>query len=189
MNDITLKFNEVDYTFPFVFVQGTGSGTFLFGLENDSRKVSIKDFFISKFPVTQILWKCLMNDNPSHLKNDNKPVTNVSYNEIVSDEGFLKKLNKQFRQPNSQQFRLPTETEWEYAARGGIYWTDLFIFSGSDDISEVGWYKHNSDNESKMVGQKEPNQLGVCDMCGNVWEWCLDYLQIDTNKIAVDGSS
>ena len=196
MHDIILRFDEINYTFPLVFVKGTGKGAFLFGLENDQLRVSIKDFFISRYPVTQILWKHIMGNNPANAVNDNKPVENVSYNEIVSEQGFLQKIstilkdeiNNQPGQTQLVQFRLPTETEWEYAARGGIYWGDYFIYSGSDNIDEVGWYKHNSGNESKIVGQKNPNQLGIYDMCGNIWEWCQDYFQRDTKKIPLDGS-
>lgn len=85
MHDIILRFDEINYTFPLVFVQGTGNGAFLFGLENDQLRVGIKDFFISRYPVTQILRKHIIDNNPANAVNDNKPVENVSYNEIVSE--------------------------------------------------------------------------------------------------------
>jgi formylglycine-generating enzyme required for sulfatase activity len=197
MEEILLKFDEINYTFPFVFVQGTAGGHFPFGLENDQKKVAIKDFFISKYLVTQILWEHIMGNNPAYSRGNNKPVENVSYDDILSDHSFLQKINaekikgaiiKQNGKTDSVQFRLPTETEWEYAARGGIYWGEYFIYSGSDNIDEVAWYKRNSMDETKEVGLKKPNQLGIYDMSGNLWEWCLDYFQPDTRKIPLDGS-
>jgi len=197
MEEIVLKFDEINYTFPFVFVQGTAGGHFPFGLENDQKKVAIKDFFISKYLVTQILWEHIMGNNPAYSRGNNKPVENVSYDDILSDHSFLQKINaekikgaiiKQNGKTDSVQFRLPTETEWEYAARGGIYWGEYFIYSGSDNIDEVAWYKRNSMDETKEVGLKKPNQLGIYDMSGNLWEWCLDYFQPDTRKIPLDGS-
>ncbi len=196
MEEIKLRFNEMDYIFPLVFVKGTGERHSLFGLENDLLKIRIRDFFISKFPVTQFLWKQVMGINPALSKDDNKPVENVSYNDLVADQGFFKKINaklkeqvsRQFAQPDSVHFRLPTETEWEYAARGGIYWGDYFIYSGGDNIDEVGWCRRNGGDESKVVGMKKPNQLGIYDMSGNVWEWCLDYYHEDTAKIPLEGS-
>ncbi len=197
MDDVILKLDKINYNFPFIFVEGTGKEYFLFGLENERLKIAVKDFFISKFPVTQVLWEYIMGYNPSHFADKDKPVEGVSYNDIVKNDGFLQRINastlkeeitKQFKEAHSVQFRLPSETEWEYAARGGINWTDYFVYSGSNNIDEVGWYKRNSQNESKPVGQKKPNQLGICDMCGNLWEWCHDYFQRDINKIPNDGS-
>ena len=196
MHDVELQFDEINYTFPLVFVQGTGQNRFLFGLENDQLKVGMNDFFISRYPVTQILWNYIMGHNPSHSVGNNKPVETVSYIDIVSERGFLQKMNnwliehemgRQISSADPIEFRLPSETEWEYAARGGVYWGDYFIYSGSDNIDEVGWYKRNSNNESEVVGLKKGNQLGIHDMCGNVWEWCLDYFHSDTKKIPLDG--
>src|SRR5215470_12029881 len=114
MHDIIIKLDEINYIFPLVFVQGTGNRAFLFGLENDQLRVSIKDFFISRYPVTQILWQHIMGGNPAHAVNDNKPVENVSYNEIIAEHGFLQKIsailkdeiNDQPGQSHPVQFRL-----------------------------------------------------------------------------------
>src|SRR5919197_2183445 len=150
MNNVNLKFPDINYTFPMVFVEGTKNKTFLFGTENDKKEIAIKDFFISAFPVTQILWEYIMGNNPSHFKEYNRPVENVSYYDIVNENGFLEKIktsdiketiSKQFEGNASFQFRLPSETEWKYDARGGIHWKDNFMHSGSNNIDEVTWYK------------------------------------------------
>ena len=197
MDNIELKFEKINYIFPMVFIKGTNAKGFLFGAGSDAHEISIKDFFISKFTVTQILYEHIMGFNPAHNKGNNIPVECVSYDDIVMKNGFLEKLNtntiineisQQFASISSLQFRLPSETEWEYAAKGGIHWTDGFIYSGSNNIDDVAWYKDNSLDESEPVGQKKSNQLGIYDMSGNVWEWCLDYFHRDTNKIPKDGS-
>jgi formylglycine-generating enzyme required for sulfatase activity len=187
MDNFELTFPQISYTFPFVFVQGNPGQPYRFGLENNQLKVTVNSFFISKYPVTQILWKHIMGDDPAFAKGDNRPVENVSYNEIVQEGGFLQRLQA-LAPPVTGAYRLPTETEWEYAARGGIYWGNYFVYSGSDNIEEVGWYLRNSNNQTKPVGLKSPNQLGLYDMSGNVWEWCLDWFHHDIRKIPLDGS-
>ena len=196
MNDIELKFEKINYTFPLIFVRGTGDKSFLFGTGSDAQEISVKDFFISKFTVTQILYEHIMGVNSANNKGSNIPVECVSYDDIVNENGFLEKINSnsvkeqisgQFESISSLQFRLPSETEWEYAAKGGMNWRDGFIYSGSNNIDEVAWYKDNSFDESEAVGQKNPNQLGIYDMSGNIWEWCQDYFHRDMSKIPKDG--
>ena len=190
MHDIILKLDEINYTFSFAFVKGTGNETFDFGFGNENHiKVAVNDFYISKFVVTQKLWQCIMSYNPSRVKNEDKPVTDVSYKNIVSGNGFIACLNKKFPLLNNCLYRLPSETEWEYAARGGKHWKDLFTYSGSNDINEVAWYDKNSNNKLQPSGKKKSNQLDIYDMSGNIWEWCADYFQRDINKIPLDGSA
>jgi formylglycine-generating enzyme len=208
MTDFELYFPETDYRFPMVFVKGTGNGTYLFGTE-DKISIVIKDFYISKYPVTQRLWENIIGHNPSHFIGVNRPVETVSFSDITRNNGFLDKLNSSrgssYKLNSDTVFRLPSETEWEYAARGGTHWTDGFIFSGSDDSNSVAWYEQNSGKyfepgiltklkntekgtETHDVGLKLPNQLGIHDMCGNVWEWCQDYFHSDIQEIPKDGS-
>jgi formylglycine-generating enzyme len=141
-----------------------------FDREKPAHKVKISDFFITKYPVTQALWKDVMNnENPSHFKGDDLPVENVSYDDIT--QKFLPALQKMTNLP----FRLPTEAEWEYAARGGIYHEDAYKYAGSDRLKDVAWYDKNSEGQTKPVGLKQANQLGIHDLSGNVFEWCNDW--------------
>ena len=136
-------------------------------LLNTTPVILTKDYFIGETEVTQELWEAVMNENPSfHQGNKLLPVENITWNDCQT---FLEKLN----QLTGKNFRLPTECEWEYAARGGNP-VEPYFYSGSDNLDEVAWYKDNSGGESHAVALKKSNQLGVFDMTGNVFEWCQD---------------
>ena len=141
-------------------------GTFTMGTIS-AHKVTLSSFSIGKFEVTQEEWKAVMGNNPSVFESAKLPVERVSWEEC---QEFIRKLNEL----TGKQFRLPTEAEWEFAARGGTK-SKGYENSGSNDIDAVAWYESNSNSKTHEVGTKAPNELGLYDMSGNVREWCQDW--------------
>ena len=137
--------------------------------ENPVHKVNLSPFYISRYEITQEEWETVMGNNPSFFKGEKLPVENVRWSDC---KAFIEKLNLM----TGKRFRLPTEAEWEYAARSGKYnQTCRYKYSGNFDIDKVAWYNKNSGKTTHPVGQKSPNKLGLYDMSGNVSEWCEDF--------------
>lgn len=170
----------------FVYVK---PGTFEMGSDSDKaspdeqpvHEVKISgEFWIGKFPVTQKEYEELMGMNPSSSDGVDHPVEQVSWHDAVD---FCEKLTAREREagrlPEGYVYRLPTEAEWEYAARGGQQSKD-YIYAGSDNVDVVAWHRGNREGRrTHQVGRKKPNELGICDMSGNVYEWCYDWYDFD----------
>ena len=152
--------------------------------------VNINDFYMGKYVVTQEQWQLIMgaaitqlhnekgNKYPIYGAGDNYPMYYVSWDDA---QEFISRLNK----ATGKKYRLPTEEEWEYAARGGNK-SQGYKYSGSNNKNAVAWHKGNSQNTSHPVGKKQPNELGIYDMSGNVWEWCHNWKGV--NLVARGGS-
>ena len=168
---ITIKVGDVSFDLVKVeagsFMMGN---TFQNGGDSDEypvHKVTItKDYYIGKFEVTQALWEAVMGSNPSQFKSPDRPVENINWYMCVEFCDELSRLT-------GKSFSMPTEAEWEYAAKGGQKSTNA-KYSGSSSVYKVAWFCENSGKQTQPVGKKQPNELGLYDMSGNVWEICLD---------------
>lgn len=162
------------------FLMGTPGG----GLTQHEVTLT-KTFYIGVFECTKDQYWCVMNQDPTGLGYGTYPVTNVGYSKIrgkysVESQTFIGRLQVK----TGLIFELPTEAQWEYAAKGGSE-SATYIYAGSNDVKEVAWYNGNSDNHLHDVGKKKPNSLGLYDMSGNVWEYCLDWFSNNYSDNAV----
>ena len=164
------------------FTMGCTEQSGCFDNEKPAHQVQVNSFLLSKYEVTQELWKAVMGKNPSDFQGCARcPVDSVNWEDV---QVFLKKLNAL----TGERYRLPTEAEWEYAARGGQR-TRGYQYVGSDDVDAVAWYNKNSGDKTHPVGQKAANELGLYDMSGNVKEWVQDCWHNSCDRGRVRGGS
>ena len=171
-----LIFSVGGVSFCLKYVEG---GTFIMGATDEqaeyaekgefpTHSVTLHDYYLGETEVTQELWEEVMGYNPANTIGASLPIENISWNDCADS---IRELNNR----TGKTFRLPTEAEWEYAARGGIY-SRQCVYSGSDNAEEVGWVKSNCDGSTHPVGTRNSNELGIYDMTGNVCEWCQDWM-------------
>lgn len=175
-----LEFQFGNKSFKLIYVEG---GEFFMGPKNLNNRIKIPSYYIGETEVTQALWSAVMGQNPSSTKGDDLPIHNVSWKDC---QDFILKLNKL----SGKNFRLPYEAEWEFAAKGGNL-SQNNTYSGSNDINLVSWYYDNSNNCIHYVRNRKPNELGIYDMSGNVWEWCQDWYSpyTSTNRSVLHGAT
>jgi formylglycine-generating enzyme required for sulfatase activity len=149
--------------------------------ESPPHLVKISPFFIGKYQVTQAQWKAVMGKNPSHFRGDDLPVENALWVDLVK---FCEEASKR----SGKTYRLPTESEWEYACRAGSI-TKYSFGDYQESLGDYAWYRENSGDTTHPVGQRKPNAWGLYDMHGNVWECCEDVWHGDYNGAPTDGSA
>jgi len=153
------------------------AGSFLMGGDHS---IHLKGFLMGKYPVTQKQYKQIMGENPSYFEGDDLPVELITWDDAVK---FCEKVT----QKTGRQVTLPSETQWEYAARAGTT-TEYFFGDDESQLGEYGWYEKNSGAKTHPVGEKKPNPWGLYDLLGDVWEWCQDDWDENYHNLPKDGS-